>query len=134
MQPLDVALGVGTALWYALPDVVESRRVRGVVKTAVVVGGAGLVAVRAHVRHDPVLDDSDVTEEQPTASMAPGRAAATVAVTSLASIAGTVLLDRCMVATARRLRGHGVRRPYTVMGAGIGAAAIVSRPSQTWRG
>lgn len=148
---LDVGTGVGTMLWYALHDVVGSRVARGAIKSVLFVGGAAAYAALSDDGPDAVaapdpapagalgaglpafgVPGFGVTVPQVAAADdVPWRRLAVMAVaTTAVSLAGTVLVDRGMTRAAAGLRRRGVRRPYTAMGAVIGVATALSRPSR----
>ncbi len=148
---LDVGTGVGTMLWYALHDVVGSRVARGAIKSVLFVGGAAAYAALSDDGPDAVAAPDPapagalgaglpafgvpgfgvtVPDVDPDVGGVPWRRLGIVAVaTSAASRAGTVRVDRGMARAAAGLRRRGVRRPYTAMGAVIGVATALSRPS-----
>ena len=110
--------------WYALPDVVRSRRARVVLKAGllgVTAAGAAMIPQvfpePAHPKPEPRFELS-------------GPAVAGLALgTTAAGVAGTVWLEKAVYARGERRRADGVRcahtRPAVVMALLTGAAALV---------
>ncbi|MCL3860793.1 hypothetical protein [Actinotalea sp. K2] len=149
-----VLLGSFSLLWYAMPDVVRSRGLRGVLKSAMVVGyGAYAAATRPSTSdeepHDraatpggsdtlravadltstpPVLDAAELDLAIDSAG-SPGRSVALasgVAAFVVGSVAGTIAIERAIYGLGERRRDRGVRAAHTRIGivAGLGGVLV----------
>ncbi len=144
-----VASGVVGFAWYAMPDAVRSRRVRGWLKAALLVpvaligvaqarradGEAGapseftagdgtLARVRTLTSAEPVLDAGalGLADEGP----GPARLAAAVGVGGLmlaAGGAGVLAGERALYRLGERLAARGVSHPHTRIGIAAGLAS-----------
>ena len=143
----EVAISGGATLaWYAVPDVVRSRRARALVKTAVLVSGFALAMatrggsearaaardVRDAVGAFGAVDPADPADPGgPACPTGAGDADGTgrpvltgaVVVGGLA-VAGTVAVlgERWAYRAGEHLRARGVRAPHTTVGLVLGAA------------
>lgn len=120
-SPADLLLGVTTLLWYAAPDVVPDRRVRGVLKAGLLVGSAALFAVTSD--HDAETGDGET--EMPDLDWQTGVA---VGAAIVAATAASVLAERWIHRGAQALGRKGLRWPHTVVGLGLGAITTAMRP------
>lgn len=144
--------GVLTGVWYALPDVVASRRARGWLKVAVILGGAARAGRTA--AHADAADDGDGDVPMPEAdltalvarmatepvidaeSLGPGGAPPNRArrlrvagvVLAALSVVGSVTGERAIHRWGERLTARGVRYAHTRIGLVAGGVTGVS----TW--
>lgn len=109
--------------WYALPDAVRSRRVRGVLKAGLLVVTAAGTAMIPRVFPEtgslaPALDD--LSDPSRTALAVGSAAAAT---------AGTVWFEKAVFAYGERRRARGVQCAHTplalAMAVATGAAVLI---------
>lgn len=123
MDRLDAAevvtSGVVGFAWYALPDVVRSRRARGWLKAALLVP-VGLIGVAEAVLDTGSLGLAD--DDGPRA----GRVAVALGVGGLvlaAGAAGILTGERALYRLGERLAARGVSHPHTRIGVAAGLAA-----------
>lgn len=149
-----VVNGVVTGAWYALPDVVASRRARAVLKVAVVVAsmartarpanpadadtrdgsatanapepGTDLSTLVARMRTEPVIDAQSLGLGASGPARSP-RKAKMIAVSLVALTAvGTVAGERAIYRWGERLTARGVRFAHTRIGLVAGGVTGVS--------
>lgn len=118
--------------WYALPDIVRSRRVRVVVKAALLgvtaAGSTMLPQVFPEIRHLESVPRLDLSKEA-TVALAVGATAV--------GIGGTIWAEKAIYAHGERRRARGVRFAHTpaaaVMALAAGAAGLIDWPRLTGR-
>lgn len=115
-------LGAATLLWYALPDFVRSKSVRGLVKTAAL--GAGLAHVLTALPEDEWQDArADVRSAYQSDRQDFSKKLALVAAASLAlTLGGESFLFR----RGERRRRDGVLLPHTRQALWLGGLAAVA--------
>lgn len=110
--------------WYALPDAVRSRRVRGVIKVGLLgVTAAGTAMI------PQVFPEARQLKPEPVVDL-PGPALAALALGATAvATAGTVWFEKVVFAYGERNRARGVRCAHSpaalAMALATGAAALV---------
>lgn len=124
-----LAVGTGaTIAWYALPDVVRSRPLRGLVKVGLL-GAMGWSLVSLMPEGDelpPYDDETDCSEEKTDDPLdgvteAEPRELAVLAGTVLGSAVVTVAVERWLFRRGERRRAQGVRFAHTRQGLVLGA-------------
>ena len=143
------AAGVGaTVAWYALPDYVRSRPLRGLVKAGLLgVLGWSMVAQLPEPSELPPYDDEDVdcSKSSPVAGEDPLEGVTEADPAELAVLAGaalgsamiTVGVERWLFRRGERRRAAGVRLAHTRQGLALGAleaAATVATLAGEGRG
>ncbi|WP_413450097.1 hypothetical protein AA0Y32_05440 [Georgenia phoenicis] len=146
--------GVLTGLWYASPDVVASRRARGLLKVAVLVGGSAVHAARgakaagsdpadavdadapapeadlstlvARMRTEPVIDAQSLGLGETSPGRCPRKAKAIAVTLVVLTIVGTVAGERAIYRWGERLTARGVRHAHTRIGLVAGGVTGVS--------
>ncbi|MBK8461674.1 MAG: peptidase S9 [Nigerium sp.] len=120
--PKAAAAGLTTLAWYALPDVVHGRRLRGVLKTALLGAFAGAWSVVDRpAASTPGPDRVDTILA--TVRENPGRAAAVAGTVVAVGTALTVAGERAIFAFGERRRARGVRCAHTLPALALGALA-----------
>lgn len=151
-----VVNGVVTGAWYALPDVVASRRARGVLKVALLLGGAArsvptdeaddgdsagaggdggkapvtdpeLSSLVARMSTEPVIGAEALGLGGEPSNRARRATVIAVALATL-SVVGTVAGERAIHRWGQRLTARGVRGAHTRIGLVAGAVTGVG----TW--
>ncbi len=149
------------SLWYAMPDVVRSRHLRGVLKAVLLLAGGAygaaaarreqaagagravdeppaLARIRTLTSTEPVLDAASIADpatvpERSRARVLTRGAVALVGV--ILSVAGTVALERAVYRWGERRRARGSRGSHTMIGlvSGVVAALIPLAAAQVER-
>lgn len=121
---LVAALGAGTVAWYAMPDLIRSRGVRTVLKTALLGGVAAAAPTLARAQGAP--SSGEVFDEVFSNPDLPGWVVpAALGVTVLGTVA-TVWGEKAVYAFGERRRARGVRFAHTVPALALGALAAVA--------
>lgn len=129
--PKALVTGLTTAAWYALPDVVHSRGVRGALKVGLLGAFAGAWAV-VDTPATPAPGPDKIDTVLQAIREHPGRAAAVAGAAVALSTALTVAGERAIFAFGERRRARGARCAHTlpalVLG-GIAAAGVLLESS-----
>ena len=131
-----VAVGAGATLaWYALPDYVRSRPLRGLIKTGLLGAiGWSIVAMMPEDGELPPYDDeTDCSKGSPVAGEDPltgvteaePRELAVLAGAALGSAMITVGVERWLFRRGERRRAEGMRFAHTRQGLVLGALEAV---------
>lgn len=123
-----LAVGTGaTIAWYALPDVVRSRPLRGLVKVGLLGAmGWSLVSLMPEGDELPPYDDETDCSEAKTEDPLDGvteaepRELAVLAGTVLGSAVVTVAVERWLFRRGERRRAQGARFAHTRQGLALG--------------
>ncbi len=119
-----VAAGLTTFAWYALPDVVRSRGLRGVLKAGVLGAfGAAWAAIDEPSRTAPGPDKIDTVLE--AIRQNPGGTAAVAGVAVATSSALGVAGEKAIFGFGERRRARGVRCAHTLPALVLGSIAAV---------
>lgn len=118
--PRAAVIGLSTFVWYATPDVVRSRGVRTVLKTAMTAGVGATVAL-TRTASEPTNGPDVVDELLHAANQNPGKAMAIAAVALTASVAATVLAEKKVFSWGERRRARGVKGAHTIPALALGA-------------
>ena len=129
-----LAVGTGaTIAWYALPDVVRSRPLRGLVKVGLLGAmGWSLVSLMPEGDELPPYDDemdcSEAKTEDPLDGVteAEPRELAVLAGAVLGSAVVTVAVERWLFRRGERRRAAGVRLAHTRQGLALGVLEAVA--------
>ena len=131
-----LAVGAGATLaWYALPDYVRSRPLRGLIKTGLLGAiGWSIVAMMPEDGELPPYDDeTDCSKGSPVAddpldgvTEAEPRELAVLAGAALGSAVLTVAVERWLFRRGERRRAAGVRLAHTRQGLALGALEAVA--------
>lgn len=145
-----VVNGVLTGAWYALPDVVATRRARVALKAAVAVAGVAatararkpadgdtpddtatgnapdLTSLVAHMSTEPVIDAQSPGPAGTAPGRTPRRAKAVAVSLIVLTVVGSVAGERAVHRWGERLRARGVRYAHTRIGLVAGGVAGVS--------
>ena len=129
-----LAVGTGaTIAWYALPDVVRSRPLRGLVKVGLLGAmGWSLVSLMPEGDELPPYDDemdcSEAKTEDPLDGVteAEPRELAVLAGAVLGSAGVTVAVERWLFRRGERRRAAGVRLAHTRQGLALGVLEAVA--------
>lgn len=129
-----LAVGTGaTIAWYALPDVVRSRPLRGLVKVGLLGAmGWSLVSLMPEGDELPPYDDetdcSEAKNEDPLDGVteAEPRELAVLAGAVLGSAVVTVAVERWLFRRGERRRAAGVRLAHTRQGLALGVLEAVA--------
>ena len=129
-----LAVGTGaTIAWYALPDVVRSRPLRGLMKVGLLGAmGWSLVSLMPEGDELPPYDDemdcSEAKTEDPLDGVteAEPRELAVLAGTVLGSAVVTVAVERWLFRRGERRRAAGVRLAHTRQGLALGVLEAVA--------
>jgi hypothetical protein len=129
-----LAVGTGaTIAWYALPDVVRSRPLRGLVKVGLLGAmGWSLVSLMPEGDELPPYDDemdcSEAKTEDPLDGVteAEPRELAVLAGAVLGSAVVTVAVERWLFRGGERRRAAGVRLAHTRQGLALGVLEAVA--------
>lgn len=123
---LALAVGAGSFVYYALPDVIRSRALRTVIKTGLI--GAMGAAVVQHQRNAEVEIEPDDREDLaetladiPTPTLIAGGLALTGA-----SIALTVWIEKKIFARGEARRAAGVSGAHTRQAIGLAALGAIA--------
>jgi len=129
-----LAVGTGaTIAWYALPDVVRSRPLRGLVKVGLL-GAMGWSLVSLMPEGDelpPYDDETDCSQEKTDDPLdgvteAEPRELAVLAGAVLGSAVVTVAVERWLFRRGERRRAAGVRLAHTRQGLALGVLEAVA--------
>ena len=119
------AAGVGaTVAWYALPDYVRSRPLRGLVKAGLLgVLGWSMVAQLPEGAELPPYDDEDTdcSKSSPVAGEDPLEGVTEADPAELAGLAGAALGSAMITVGVERRRAQGARFAHTRQGLALGA-------------
>ena len=140
-----LAVGTGAPVaWYALPDVVRSRPLRGLMKVGLLGAmGWSLVSLMPEGDELPPYDDETDCSEEKTEDPLDGvteaepRELAVLAGAVLGSAVVTVAVERWLFRRGERRRAAGVRLAHTRQGLALGAleaAATVATLAGEGRG
>ena len=129
-----LAVGTGaTIAWYALPDVVRSRPLRGLVKVGLLGAmGWSLVSLMPEGDELPPYDDETDCSEEKTEDPLDGvteaepRELAVLAGAVLGSAVVTVAVERWLFRRGERRRAAGVRLAHTRQGLALGVLEAVA--------
>ncbi|SJN25641.1 hypothetical protein [Luteococcus japonicus] len=116
--------------WYAMPDVIRSRKVRIAAKSALLAAFTGVVVASADDEPvaQPGADESEVADETAQREIKPWTVVAGLGLLG-GSLAATGVLERKIFARGERRRAEGVMGAHTrlalVAGALCAAAALV---------
>ena len=127
-RTVGLAVGAGATLaWYALPDVVRSRPLRGLVKVGLLgARGWSLVSLMPEGDELPPYDDETDCSEEKTDDPLDGvteaepRELAVLAGTVLGSAVVTVAVERWLFRRGERRRAQGARFAHTRQGLALG--------------
>lgn len=126
-----IALGTGaTVAWYALPDFVRSRPMRGLIKAGLLgaIGWSIVSLLPDGAELPPYDDEADCSKESPVAgedtlegvTEAEPRELAILAGVALGSAALTVAVERWLFRRGERRRAAGIRFAHTRQGLALG--------------
>ena len=130
-----LAVGTGATLaWYALPDYVRSRPLRGLIKTGLLGAiGWSIVAMMPEDGELPPYDDETDCSKSSSAddpldgvTEAEPRELAVLAGAALGSAVLTVAVERWLFRRGERRRAAGVRLAHTRQGLALGALEAVA--------
>jgi len=129
-----LAVGTGaTVAWYALPDVVRSRPLRGLMKVGLLGAmGWSLVSLMPEGDELPPYDDETDCSEEKTEDPLDGvteaepRELAVLAGAVLGSAVVTVAVERWLFRRGERRRAAGVRLAHTRQGLALGVLEAVA--------
>lgn len=141
LDAIDTAiLSAASVAWTALPDYVSDPTLRRGLRTGLLLGGASIIGMRAHLMGGDGTSDPSAGEQHPSGDDAQQRIAsllgdsppagwvapvlAGVAVVTLAG--GVVASQKIDDAVAGHLKRRGVRHPYTVTGLTWGVLAALT--------
>ena len=139
IQPSDLVLTAAATAWYATPDYLTSRRRRALVKTGVMLSGAGLAMwlepdpasakdpVEAGV--DEAGPEGAETEHSDTGPRFAPIVTAAIAAAVVASAVGSVAIERRIPLLAGWLGRRGVSRPNLAIGVAMGLCTVAIGPA-----
>ena len=121
--PMALVTGVTSFAWYALPDVVADRGLRGLIK----VGMVGILVGSWVTLDGSALRADDLNVDKVVAAMRerPGSTAAVAGVTIAASTALAVAGEKAIFAFGERRRARGVRGAHAAPALALGVMAAV---------
>ena len=120
--PKAVVTGLTTVAWYALPDVVPSRGLRGALKVGLLGAFAGAWTV-VDKPAPPVPGPDTIDTALAAIREHPGRAAAVAGAAVAVSAALTVAGEKAIFGLGERRRARGVRCAHTLPALALGAFA-----------
>lgn len=115
-ETIAAVSGAATLAWYAMPDLIRSRPLRGLLKTTILAGGTGYLARLMAQRG---LDPGEVLEGQVWGT----REVVSGVVGAIAATAAMVASERAIFAFGERRRAQGHRLGHTLPAVGLAALA-----------